>query len=77
MVYESMIMYRIEVWGLSKAWKELDNVHHRIYKQGYQLCSERICSTGALDRKYENQACGRDSGVLVSDSVCMDTEDPK
>jgi hypothetical protein len=26
MVYELKIMYGIEMWGFSEAWKELDNV---------------------------------------------------
>ena len=31
MVCESKIVYGIEVWSLSEAWKELDKVHIRFF----------------------------------------------
>ena len=61
MVCKSQIMYGIEVWGLSEAWREVDKVHSRFCKE---LIGIPNCAT---TRSKEKGRC----------PLCLGEEDAK
>ena len=56
---ESKIIYGIEVWRLSKAWKELDKVHYRFCKKlmGISNCTMNELVEMELGRESRRGNC--------------------
>ena len=74
---ESRIMYGIEVWGLSEAWKE-------IYKTRSRFCKKRMGTPNCAASRFAEVELGRQSrrgkytGQIVKywyRIVCLDIED--
>jgi len=56
---ESKIMYGIEVWRLSEAWKELDKIHRRFCKKllGILNCAVNGLAEMELGRESRRGRC--------------------
>ena len=61
-LYESKIMYGMEVWALNKSWKEVDKIHSRFCKTliGIPNCVTKGFAEMELGREIIGEASAYD-----------------